>query len=65
MFGIDPKTLLLIALACCTAFYIDLMVRRLANRDAAVMLRTGFLTNFLDTLGIGSFATTTATGCPT
>jgi uncharacterized membrane protein YfcA len=60
MFGIDPKTLQLIALGGCTAFYIDMMVRRLMNRETAVTLRTGFITNFFDTLGIGSFATTTA-----
>jgi uncharacterized membrane protein YfcA len=64
------KDLLLLALAVVTVLFLGLLwlgVRRARAKapDEPVvptgpMLLTGFVTNFLDTLGIGSFATTTA-----
>ncbi|MEO8333920.1 MAG: TSUP family transporter [bacterium] len=67
--NVDLKTLLLGALAVTTIFYFVIVIRglrktasetgeRLAPTPAG--LSTGFVTNFFDTLGIGSFATTTA-----
>lgn len=66
--GIGPKTVLLGALAVVTLSFIVMLWRAVAKRAAAgervaptaPLLATGFLTNFLDTLGIGSFATTTS-----
>src|SRR5207237_9627505 len=68
-FSLDAKMVLLGALAILTLFYIALLVtatgrkRREAGRSVApdaLALGTGFFTNFLDTLGIGSYATTTS-----
>jgi uncharacterized membrane protein YfcA len=54
---------LLTALAGFTAFYITMWwhsVTKAKPAETAVELSTGFVTNFFDTLGIGSFAPTTA-----
>ena len=64
----DLKTLLLGALALTTVFYLVVLARgiRRGTTESGVIaptgsgLLTGFVTNFFDTLGIGSFATTTA-----
>lgn len=67
--SLDLKTLLLGALALVTVFYAVVLVRGLARSRAGGVapigptpggMGTGFITNFFDTLGIGSFATTTA-----
>ena len=65
--SIDLKTILLAALAVITVFYCVVLLRGIgkARADGAVAPTaggtvTGFVTNFFDTLGIGSFATTTA-----
>jgi uncharacterized membrane protein YfcA len=50
----DPKTILLAALLLVTAVFVSLW-----SRASWLRLGIGFLTDFLDTLGIGSFATTT------
>lgn len=53
--------LLYFALAALTVFYGALFLRSVDGaRPAPRHTLTGFVTNFLDTLGIGSFATTTA-----
>lgn len=62
------KTVLLVTLAAVTAYYIFMFIRALilhGKRNSDIMptpagLGTGFVTNFFDVLGIGSFATTTA-----
>jgi uncharacterized membrane protein YfcA len=68
MHNFDAKTILLGALALTTIFYLVILVRGI-HRGAgdagpaaptAGGVATGFVTNFFDTLGIGSFATTTA-----
>ncbi len=54
---------LLSALAVFAVFYIVVWwsaVTKAKPRDSALELGTGFVTNFFDTLGIGSFAPTTA-----
>ena len=68
----DAKLVLFAALALATLFYVVVLVRgvRLARGGAASGepaaaprpggVATGFVANFFDTLGIGSFATTTA-----
>jgi uncharacterized membrane protein YfcA len=65
---LDPRNALLVVLAIVAVLYIALVVRT-ATREAHAGeaaaptpggLATGFVTNFFDTLGIGSFATTTA-----
>ncbi|HET7459117.1 MAG TPA: sulfite exporter TauE/SafE family protein [Gemmatimonadaceae bacterium] len=70
----DAKTALLATLAVVTLLYMVVFVRALRRERAAAGsagepataaptaggLATGFVTNFFDTLGIGSFATTTA-----
>ncbi|MEO7966121.1 MAG: hypothetical protein ABIT38_19635, partial [Gemmatimonadaceae bacterium] len=64
----DPKVALLGALVIVTVWFIvmawRLLVRRRALgenvRPTPALLGVGALTNFFDTLGIGSFATTTA-----
>jgi uncharacterized membrane protein YfcA len=64
----DPKVALLVALAAFTIYFIVMLSRALMGKRAAgedvtptpPLLATGFVTNFFDTLGIGSFATTTA-----
>ncbi len=66
--SIDLKTILLAALAVITVFYFVVLLRGIAKARAASGVvtptaggtTTGFVTNFFDTLGIGSFATTTA-----
>ena len=67
--SLDLKTLLLGALALITIFYAVVLARGVARArtDGAGPVGptpggtgTGFVTNFFDTLGIGSFATTTA-----
>src|SRR6187455_3112818 len=53
----------LTALAVFTVFYVTVWwsaVTRSTPRESALELGTGFVTNFFDTLGIGSFAPTTA-----
>ena len=68
--NLDAKTILLIALGIVSAAYLFILGRALARaRDAAAAdgsrtptigsIITGFFANFWDTLGIGSFATTT------
>jgi uncharacterized membrane protein YfcA len=66
---LDAKDVLLLALAGFTLFYIVVLVsgirrakqqkREDVNPNAGTVV-TGFVANFFDTLGIGSFATTTA-----
>lgn len=74
MSGLDLKMGLLIALTAVTVFYLWVMIgavqtelRRgktlgsiFAGPRAAALYLTGAVTNFFDTLGVGSFATTTA-----
>ena len=63
----DPKIALLTALSLVTVWFIVMLARIVAKRRAAgtdvkptpALLAIGFVTNFFDTLGIGSFATTT------
>ncbi len=64
---LDVKTLLFLALGLIALFYLAVAVRALRQARATEPispsvggLATGFVTNFFDTLGIGSFATTTA-----
>jgi uncharacterized membrane protein YfcA len=62
------KTFLLAALAVVTAYYLFMLVRAVMQQrkqgaettPTPTGLATGFVTNFFDTLGIGSFATTTS-----
>ena len=63
----DLKTYLIIALAIIGVFYVAVVLRGVKQARAegpvaptAGGLATGFVTNFFDTFGIGSFATTTA-----
>ena len=67
--GIDAKTILFVALGVVTAAYIFVLqrgLRRAHGTDGEKVaptpggVATGFVSNFFDTLGIGSFATTTA-----
>ncbi len=65
--GFDAKSALFVALAFFAAFYLWNVVRgirraaRTSNaRPTPAMIATGFVTAFFDTLGIGSFATTTS-----
>lgn len=53
----DPKLIMLAALGFIVAGYVDFWVRT-ASRSIELLL--GYVTNFFDTLGIGSFAPTTA-----
>jgi uncharacterized membrane protein YfcA len=60
---LTPLGGLLSALAVFASFYIVVWwsaVTKARPRDSALELGTGFVTNFFDTLGIGSFAPTTA-----
>lgn len=50
----DPKTILLAALLLVTATFVAMWAR-----TSLLRIGVGFVTNFFDTLGIGSFATTT------
>jgi uncharacterized membrane protein YfcA len=57
------KTALLVCLAVLTAAYVVVWVRSVrapGGRPSVRDVLIGFVTNFLDTLGIGSFATTTS-----
>ena len=56
----DPKFWLLLTLAVIAAGFIYVFIRAAAGRDAANETAIGFGTNFFDTLGIGSYAPTTA-----
>ena len=56
----DAKTLLFIALGLFTAFYSTVFAKAAGVLDTFGRLAVGFVTNFFDTLGIGSFATTTS-----
>ena len=57
----DVKTLLFVGLAAMLAIYsVDGVSRRPGHADARCRSAIGFVTAFFDTLGIGSFATTTA-----
>jgi uncharacterized membrane protein YfcA len=68
--GLDPRTVALLAVLALVALaYIVVLargVRRVSRADGesaaptAALTGTGFVANFFDTLGIGSFATTTA-----
>ena len=54
---------LLTALAAFTTFYVVMWwsaITKAKPKESALELGTGFVTNFFDTLGIGSFAPTTA-----
>jgi uncharacterized membrane protein YfcA len=65
---LNPRNALLVVLAIVAVFYIVLVIRTalrgVREGDAATpgpgTIGTGFVTNFFDTLGIGSFATTTS-----
>ena len=65
---LDPRIALLVVLGIVALLYIILIVRAAVRGKAEgekaaptpLGLGTGFVTNFFDTLGIGSFATTTA-----
>jgi len=65
---LDPRNALLVLLAIIAVIYIALVVRATirgtrggdAANPGTGQIGTGFVTNFFDTLGIGSFATTTA-----
>lgn len=63
----DPRDVLLGALAIVTVVYLFVLARGLLRARAservapsASFVATGFVANLFDTLGIGSFATTTA-----
>ena len=61
--SLTPLAGLLAALGAFTAFYITMWwsaVTKATPRESSLELGTGFVTNFFDTLGIGSFAPTTA-----
>jgi len=58
-----PFGALLTSLGAFTAFYITMWwsaVTKSTPKDTALEMGTGFVTNFFDTLGIGSFAPTTS-----
>ena len=58
-----PLGALLGALGAFTAFYVTMWwsaITKSTPRESALELGTGFVTNFFDTLGIGSFAPTTS-----
>jgi uncharacterized membrane protein YfcA len=56
----DAKTLLLGGLGAVLVLYLVTLVRGGLVRPTALQTAIGFVTAFLDTLGIGSFATTTS-----
>jgi uncharacterized membrane protein YfcA len=65
--SIDPIVILLVTLGFFTAYYLYVVVtgvRRRAKTESVkptpTLMATGFVTAFFDTLGIGSFATTTS-----
>lgn len=53
----DPKLIMLAALGFIVAAYVDYWVRSVTR---PIELMVGYVTNFFDTLGIGSFAPTTS-----
>ncbi|HUL73972.1 MAG TPA: sulfite exporter TauE/SafE family protein [Vicinamibacterales bacterium] len=60
---LTPLGALLGALGAFTTFYVTMWwsaITKSTPRESALELGTGFVTNFFDTLGIGSFAPTTA-----
>jgi uncharacterized membrane protein YfcA len=60
---LTPLGALFGALGVFTTFYVTMWwssITKSTPRDSALELGTGFVTNFFDTLGIGSFAPTTA-----
>jgi uncharacterized membrane protein YfcA len=60
---IDPTSVLLLALALLAFLFAvgwALVLRRVASRPSWASLAIGAVTNFFDTLGVGSFAPTTA-----
>jgi uncharacterized membrane protein YfcA len=66
---LDPKSVLLALLGLFTLAFVVMVVRAFLRARAASLtgatprpslIATGFVTNFFDTLGIGSFATTTS-----
>jgi uncharacterized membrane protein YfcA len=60
---LTPLGALLGALGAFTAFYVTMWwsaITKATPRESALELGTGFVTNFFDTLGIGSFAPTTS-----
>ena len=70
MFHLDARAILFLALGATTVAYIVILARGLRRPPTPgeriepapkswALLATGFITNFFDTLGIGSFATTT------
>ena len=56
----DARNLLFVGLALVMLAYAALLVRAGLSMPTPVQLLVGFVTNFFDTLGIGSYATTTA-----
>lgn len=56
----DAKTLLFVGLAAMAVVYVVTIVRARLAAPPASQLAIGFATAFFDTLGIGSFATTTS-----
>ena len=61
----DAKTLLFLALGAVTLVYLVVWIRSVLRRPerprpSPLLLAIGFVTNFFDTLGIGSFAPTTS-----
>src|SRR5262245_24036373 len=56
----DAKFLLLVGLAAFLLFYVVVVIRGGLAIPTFVQTAIGFVTAFLDTLGIGSFATTTS-----
>src|SRR5689334_8000131 len=62
----DPKTTLLVVLAIVAVAFVAFWLRhtaaaaRASQRPTPYELFVGFVTDFFDTLGVGSFATTTA-----
>jgi uncharacterized membrane protein YfcA len=71
MANLDARDILFLALGVTTLAYIAMLVAGMrrprsstetADREVkqSVLVTTGFVTNFFDTLGIGSFATTTS-----
>jgi len=60
----NSKSTILSALAAASLFYVAVWfadLRKKFPQPSAASLLTGFVTNFFDTLGIGSFAPSTAT----
>src|SRR5437868_5214729 len=71
MFHLDARGILFLALGLFAVAYVAILVTGLrqsseasdgadAKAGAPALVATGFVTNFFDTLGIGSFATTTS-----